>query len=307
MMLSAMVTLKNQIVTFMNAIVEIKNRLAYVRPFSDFMCILESEASGKSIPSYIRSIEFRNVSFKYPHSSDYALKEINFKVKPNQKIAIVGKNGSGKTTLIKLLMRFYQPSEGSIFLNGVDINEYDIKEYRKLFSTVFQDYSTFAFTLGENISLNNSYDTARMNVALEKSGLLSLVKRCPNGLATHISRRFNDNGIDFSGGELQKIAIARAIYKDGQLLVLDEPNAAMDSKSEIELYSNISSFSIGKIVLFITHRLASVLFCDRILVLKDGKLVGDGEHANLIDTVEEYRTLFNAQKDLYKDTKIERN
>ena len=146
-----------------------------------------------------------------------------------------------------------------------------------------------------------------MNVALEKSGLLSLVKRCPNGLATHISRRFNDNGIDFSGGELQKIAIARAIYKDGQLLVLDEPNAAMDSKSEIELYSNISSFSIGKIVLFITHRLASVLFCDRILVLKDGKLVGDGEHANLIDTVEEYRTLFNAQKDLYKDTKIERN
>lgn len=245
-------------------------------------------------------IECRNVSFKYPGSDDYVLKNINMKFKIGTKMAIVGKNGSGKTTFIKLLCRLYDPTEGEILLNGINIKKYNYLDYLNIFSIVFQDYSMLGFTLGENVAMNSNYDEDLVKDSLEKVGFTLKLKKLKNGLNTYISKNYDKNGVDFSGGETQKIAIARAVYKNSPFVILDEPTAALDPIAEAEIYSKFNELVQDKTTMYISHRLSSCKFCDEILVFDNGNVVEQGSHETLVKNKNgKYYELWNAQAQYY--------
>lgn len=256
----------------------------------------------KSISVHVdHTIEFKNVSFKYPKAKNYSLKNINIKICNKDHIAIVGKNGSGKSTFVKLLCRLYDPQEGQILLDGIDIKQYDYKEYLKLFSVVFQDYKLFAYTLGENIAVNKEFDSGRINQCLESVGLLDRVSQMPKGIYTCLYKRFDSEGVEISGGEAQKIAIARALYKDGPYVVLDEPTAALDPLSEFEIFSDLNKLIEKKTAIYISHRLSSCKFCDKILVFDEGELIQTGSHEQLISQNGKYAELWSAQAFSYNN------
>ena len=241
-------------------------------------------------------IEFKNVSFKYPGSDTYALKNLSMKLNIGQRLAVVGMNGSGKTTMIKLLCRLYDPTEGEITLNGFDIKKYDYDEYLRIFSVVFQDFKLFSFNLGQNVATAVDYDADKVQRYLELAGLTSL----PNGLETPLYKDFDDDGIEISGGEAQKIALARALYKDSPFIILDEPTAALDPVAEYEVYSKFNDIAGGKTAVYISHRLSSCRFCDDIAVFHQGELIERGNHDTLIsDTDSKYYELWNAQAQYY--------
>lgn len=246
------------------------------------------------------TIEFRNVSFKYPASENYALKNVSFKIKSGESLAVVGMNGSGKTTFIKLLCRLYELDEGEILLNGKNVKEYDYHEYMNIFSILFQDFKLFSFSLGENISLRNTYDAALAEQCLENVGFGERYSNFEKGLETYVYKNFDDNGIEVSGGEAQKIALARVLYKDSPFIILDEPTAALDPISEYEIYSKFNEMADGKTAVFISHRLSSCRFCEQIAVFHEGELVQHGDHSNLIsDESGKYHELWNAQAQYY--------
>ena len=207
-------------------------------------------------------VEFRDVSFRYPNTEAYALRHVSMKFRIGEKLAVVGRNGSGKTTFIKLLCRLYDPTEGEILLNGVDIRKYDYAEYHALFSVVFQDFRLFAFSLGQNVTAGADVDRARAEVCLREAGLGERLLCMPDGLDTMLYRDFDPHGVVISGGEAQKIAIARALYKNAPFLVLDEPTAALDPVSEYEVYRKFNAISGGKTALYISHRLAAAVFTE---------------------------------------------
>lgn len=245
-------------------------------------------------------IEFKNVSFKYPGSDNYALKNISFKLKIGEHIAFVGHNGSGKSTFIKLLCRLYDPTEGEILLNGIDIKKYDINEYMSLFSVVFQDFSLFSVPLSQNITTSTEYDREKLFDCLEKSGADKFVNSMKNRENTVLYKNFDDDGVEISGGEAQKIAIARALYRDAPFVVLDEPTAALDPISEFEVYSRFNEFTSGKTAIYISHRLSSCRFCDKILVFEKGHIVQFGTHEQLLsDDDGMYSKLWNSQAKYY--------
>ena len=245
-------------------------------------------------------IEFRNVSFKYPNTEAYALRNVNLKFKVGEKLAVVGMNGSGKTTFIKLLCRLYDPTEGEILLNGVNIKKYDYNEYLSIFSVVFQDFKLFAFSLGQNIAAGAHYDKKKATACLKKAGFENRLSTMPNGLETVIYHNFDPSGIEISGGEAQKIALARALYKDAPFIILDEPTAALDPVSEYEVYSKFNDISGSKTAIYISHRLASCRFCDEILVFDAGYIVQHGTHEVLLaQTGGKYSELWNAQAQYY--------
>lgn len=245
-------------------------------------------------------IEFRNVFFAYPGTDKYVLKNFSCKLLPNKRFAIVGMNGSGKTTMIKLLCRLYDPQEGHIFLNGKDIREYDYDEYLALFSVVFQDFRLFPFSLGQNVAAGMEYDAAKVQVALEKVGFGERLRTMDKGCETILYKNFTNAGVEISGGEAQKIAIARAVYKDAPIVVLDEPTAALDPLAEQEVYTKFDSISTGKTTVYISHRLSSCKFCDEILVLHNGQLVQQGNHNTLVNQRDgKYYELWNAQASHY--------
>ena len=244
-------------------------------------------------------IEFENVSFKYPGTDRYVLQNISFTVDHGEKISIVGKNGSGKTTLIKLILRLYEPTEGRILLNGRNISEYDYKEYLEMFAPILQDYKVFAFTLKENIVFDREYDEERLIRILEESGLGDKLKTLPDGVMTPIYKQFEENGVEFSGGENQKVAIARAIYKDSPVILLDEPTANLDPIAEFDIYSLIYNMLKNKTSFFISHRLASCRFCNRIFMIDDGRLIGDGNHDELMQSCSLYNEMFTKQAEFY--------
>ena len=209
-------------------------------------------------------------------------------------------NGSGKTTMIKLLCRLYDPTEGIITLNGVDIKEYRYDEYLGIFSVVFQDFTLLDFTLGQNIASDAKFDMDETNKILHKSGAGELLNTLPQGLDTYIYKRFDENVVEISGGEAQKIALARALYKNTPFIILDEPTATLDPISEFEIYSNINEIASGKTVVFISHRLSSCRFCDDIAVFNKGELVQRGNHDTLVNDKEGmYHVLWNAQAQYY--------
>lgn len=245
-------------------------------------------------------VEFRDVSFRYPNTEAYALRHINLKFKIGEKLAIVGANGSGKTTLIKLLCRLYDPTEGEILLNGVDIKKYDYDEYMSIFSVVFQDFKLFPFRLGEVVASSKVYDKERVEECLVKANFKERFLGLPDGVDTYLYKEYDNSGIEISGGEAQKIALARALYKDAPFILLDEPTAALDPVSEYEVYSNFNHISGDRTAVYISHRLASCRFCDKIAVFDAGELIQTGTHEGLLaDKAGKYHELWNAQAQYY--------
>lgn len=246
-------------------------------------------------------IEFENVSFKYPGSENFALRDVNFKFKAGKRLAVVGRNGSGKTTFIKLLCRLYDPTEGRILLNGKDIKTLDYDEYISLFSVVFQDFKLFAFKLGENVAGSKDYDEDLVLDCLNKAGFSENLKKM-GGLDTYLYKDFNENGVTVSGGEAQKIAIARALYKNAPFIVLDEPTAALDPIAEAEIYEKFDGIAGDKTSVYISHRLSSCKFCDEIAVFDDGSLIQLGTHEDLLaDENGKYFELWHSQAKYYVD------
>ncbi len=254
------------------------------------------------------SIEFRNVSFKYPGTEQYALKNFSMKLIIGEKLAIVGMNGSGKTTMIKLLCRLYDPQEGEILLNGVDIKKFKQEEYNMLFSVVFQDFVLYPFLLAQNVAVSDTYDSESVRKCLEDADFGVRLNSMEKGLNTYLYKDYDDEGIEISGGEAQKIAIARAIYKKAPFILLDEPTAALDPLAEYEIYSNFDKIAGTKTAVYISHRLSSCRFCEKIAVFHEGELVQLGSHEELVaDKNGKYYELWSAQAQYYGEDKVRHN
>jgi ATP-binding cassette subfamily B protein len=248
-------------------------------------------------------IEFHTVSFKYPGNDEYSLKNFSLKLNIGQKLAIVGMNGSGKTTMIKLLCRLYDPTEGEITLNGIDIKKYNYEEYINIFSVVFQDFKLYSFRLAENIACSTTIDKGLAEQMLHKVGIGERYKKMEEGLDTYLYNDY-DKGVEISGGEAQKIALTRALYKNAPFILLDEPTAALDPISEFEIYSKFNELVGDKTAIYISHRLSSCRFCDDIAVFHQGELIQRGNHNALIsDQNGRYYELWNAQAQYYADDK----
>lgn len=245
-------------------------------------------------------VEFRDVSFQYPGTGRYVLKHVNLKFTIGEKLAVVGMNGSGKTTFIKLMCRLYDPTEGEILLNGVNIQKYDYDEYMSIFSVVFQDFRLFSFSLGQNISASATYDSEKVTECLKKAGFDKRLESLPNDLETFLYKDFDTDGVEISGGEAQKLALARALYKDAPFIILDEPTAALDPLSEYEVYSKFNEIAGDKTAIYISHRLSSCRFCDKIAVFHAGEIIQTGTHDELLaDNEGKYYQLWNAQAQYY--------
>lgn len=283
--------------------VKIRMESQYLSFFYDYMEIKNKRYEG-TIPTEKRDdnifeIEFRDVSFKYANSETWALRHVNQKITLGTKNAVVGKNGAGKTTFIKLLCRLYEPSEGQILLNGVDIRYYDYEEYAKLFAIVFQDFNLFSFALGENVSGSVDYDKGRATKCLEEAGFRERLAKMEKGLDTPLYQYSDENGVEISGGEAQKIAIARSLYKDAPFVIMDEPTSALDPVAEYEIYQNFDKMVEGKTSIYISHRMSSCRFCDNIIVFDEGKIIEQGSHDKLMDAGGLYSELWNAQAQYY--------
>ena len=244
-------------------------------------------------------LAFENVSFHYPGKEELVLKEVNCRLRIRGKLAVVGRNGAGKTTFIKLLCRLYEPTQGRITLNGVDIRKYDEEEYRRLFGVVFQDFRLFAFPVWENITAGFARSDERIWEALRQADAGELAKRLPQGLDTFLYKNVED-GVEISGGEAQKLALARALYKDAPVVILDEPTAALDPKAEAEIYAHFNKMVEGRTSIYISHRMSSCRFCDDIIVFEDGRIVERGSHETLFAAGGSYARMWNAQARYYE-------
>ena len=283
--------------------VQMEVQSKYLSFFYDYMQIENKRYDG-TIPTEKRDdnvfeIEIRDVSFKYDNSETWALRHVNQKITLGTKNAVVGKNGAGKTTFIKLLCRLYEPTEGQILLNGVDIRYYDYKDYAKLFSIVFQDFNLFSFPLGENVASGAAYDRQRVLECLDKAGFTDRLNRLEKGLETNLYQYSDENGVEISGGEAQKLAIARALYKDAPFVILDEPTSALDPVAEFEIYQNFDNMVKDKTSIYISHRMSSCRFCDNIIVFDEGQVVEQGSHDKLMTSGGLYSQLWNAQAQYY--------
>ena len=246
------------------------------------------------------TIEFRNVSFRYPGSETDVLENVSITLHAGRKQALVGANGAGKTTFVKLLCRLYDPTEGQILLDGTDIREYDYDQYLNLFSFVFQDFKLFALPLGQNIAASEACDTERAEDCIRKAALENRYREMPDGLETWLYHDLSEKGVEISGGEAQKIALARALYKGSPVIVLDEPTAALDPIAEAQVYAGFSSMVEDRTAVYISHRLSSCQFCDEITVFDKGRIVQQGTHAELLENPEgKYRELWDAQAQYY--------
>lgn len=281
---------------------EMSQMCRYLEPYLEFDALKSTRSNGKRTldSSLTPTLEFRGVSFKYPKSDAYALKDVNITIKAGEKLSIVGLNGAGKTTFIKLLTRLYEPTEGGIYLNGINILEYDLKSYLELMSVVFQDFKLLAFSVKENIVFDEEVDDDSVISILKEAGFEQDLNKLPKGIHTPIYKTFEEDGIEFSGGQSQKIAIARAIYKDSPLVILDEPTSALDPIAEYEIYRRFNELVGEKTTIYISHRLSSCLFCDQIAVFKDGRMVEYGTHQDLIHQNDGlYQEMYQAQAQYY--------
>lgn len=299
----ALLNLSNGISLLIECLGEMKHNTKFLDILYEFLDTDNNMETGtlpvnKGLDSEYE-IEIRNLSFKYPETDEWALKNISMKFNIGERLAIVGANGSGKTTLIKLLCRLYDPIEGEILLNGVNIKEYDYKEYMSIFSVVFQDFKLFALPLGENISTLIDYDEERIYKVLEDVGLDIDKGNFPDKLDTYLYKDISEEGVEVSGGEGQKIAIARALYDDSPFVILDEPTASLDPIAEADIYERLNEIIKDKTAIFISHRLSSCRFADRIIVFDKGEIVEDGGHNVLLKKKGIYSELWESQAKHY--------
>ena len=291
------------IMMFANTLGKLKEILPLAR---DYFKILEAESTmiyGNRELDLTNGfeIEFNNVSFKYPKSDIYALKQINLKISNGEKLAVVGRNGSGKTTFIKLLCRLYDVDEGEILINGINIKEYTRDSLNKLYSIVFQDYKILSLTVADNISANDECDKDMLNSALDKANIKDRIEAMPQTEKTYLYKDLDKSGVEISGGEAQKLALARALYKNAPVVVLDEPTAALDALAESKLYGDFDKLIGNKTAVYISHRLSSTQFCDKVAMFKDGGIVEYGTHSELMDKGGEYADMFSVQAQYYID------
>lgn len=304
MYLGAISTFSSTLIEILHIVVYLRGFVPYYEAVDSFLNLPNKMRAGTitDVPETIDSIEFRNVSFKYENQPEYALKNVNIVINKNEKLSVVGENGAGKTTFIKLLCRLYAPTEGEILINGININDIDYDKYMEYLSVVFQDYKLFSFSLKENVAVSDAENVSDEDVeyCLKQSGFGDKLSTLPDGVETYIHKDFNDRGFDPSGGEGQKIAMARAFYKNAKLVILDEPTAALDPRAEYELYKKFDMLVKDKTAIYISHRLSSARFCDKIAVFDKGKLIEYGSHDELMAKNQKYAELYNMQAKYYK-------
>lgn len=287
-------------------IAHIRAQNLYINDFRDFLEIDNNNKINETMQIPIKTpyeIEFKNVSFKYPGSEKYVYKNLSLKIKAGQRLAIVGVNGAGKTTFVKLLTRLYDPNEGKILINGVDISTLNKEEYFKLFSVVFQEIKMFAFSIAENVALatGNDLDRAKVEECIKKANIDGKINSLEKGMDTSLLKILDSTGIELSGGENQRLALARALYKDGEIIVLDEPTAALDPIAEYNIYNSFNDMIGEKTAIYISHRLASTRFCDVIAFFENGEIQEYGTHDELLALNGKYAEMFNVQACYYKD------
>lgn len=276
--------------------------ISKLRTFMEYQECIPENTDGILPDKNIRSIEFRNVSFSYGNGKSI-IKNLSFIIKGNMSIALVGHNGAGKTTIIKLLLRFYDPTEGKILVNGIDIKEYNLRAYRELFTTAFQDVKIFANTVRYNLLMGEKIENEDENIrkALTDAGLFSRIQQLPNGVDTILTKEFSSEGAILSGGELQKLIVARAFIKnEASIAIFDEPSSALDPISENEIFERIMQFTKNKIGIYISHRLSSVKNADSVLMLDNGEIIEQGTHEELMNMKGEYSKIYKLQQQNYK-------
>ena len=255
-------------------------------------------AVDKGVPY---TIALKDVTFRYPGSEREIFSHLNLTLHSGERLAVVGANGAGKTTLVKILCGFYEPDEGEVLLNGVNIKEYDRRDYYRLFAAIFQDFSLLAGDVAENVaSFERKIDMDRVRDCIGKAGLDKKIEELPEGYHTHLVKEVYEDAAEFSGGEMQRLMMARLLYKDSPVMILDEPTAALDAIAESDIYQKYQELTRGKSSVFISHRLASTRFCDRIILLEDGKIVEEGTHEELLARGKAYARLFAIQSRYYR-------
>lgn len=301
-------TFSSALTQFLNSVGHFKECSMQIDDFRSFMDLPDDEnADCIPVPNVSQyTFKFSNVCYKYQGADDYALKDLNLTLNAGEKLAVVGLNGAGKTTFIKLLLRLYEPTEGTISLNGIDIRRFRRSEYYGLFAPVFQNVELFAFPMSENVSMKNPSDTDRRlaEKCLAKAGMKEKIDSLPEGVDTQLLKVIHDGGVDLSGGERQKLALARALYKNAPVIVLDEPTAALDALAEYELYRNFNDIIGDKSAVYISHRLSSTRFCDKIAMFKSGELIEYGTHEELLLTGGAYAEMFEIQAQYYKNEEV---
>lgn len=305
---ASLTNISNSVLNFTDYYLEFRINAPYIKKAFEFLELPNKMYQG-SLTTEKRSdrqydVEFKDVSFKYPAAERWALRHVNIKFKVGTRLAVVGENSSGKTTFIKLLCRLYDPQEGEILLNGIDIKKYNPKDYMGVFSVVFQDYFLLSQPLGENVACAKEYDRALAEKCLRDAGFGERLDSLPNGLDTYVYKEYEQDGVQFSGGEAQKIAIARALYKNAPFIILDEPTAALDPIAEADIYSQFDEITGDKTAIYISHRLSSCRFCDEIAVFDDGKIVELGTHDGLLASNGKYKALWEAQAGYYAEDEI---
>lgn len=304
MCISAVTSFADAMRTLMDRMTEIRAYDLYYERLDEYMHIPQRMRNGRRlpVPDQKHRFEFCDVGFRYQGAENWALRHVNLLIEPGQRLAIVGENGSGKSTFVKLLCRLYAPTEGTILMDGIDIQEYDYDQYLKVFSTLFQDFQLFDCSICDNILLGKPMDANLLNQIIEQVGLCQKISELPHGLNTTVGRKFDEEGFLPSGGEAQKIVLARALYKNSPVFILDEPTAAMDPRAEYELYQSFDSLVVQKTTIYISHRLSVCRFCDQIAVFHQGKLVEYGTHERLMADSARYAELYSMQAQYYTES-----
>ncbi|MCD7831495.1 MAG: ABC transporter ATP-binding protein/permease [Firmicutes bacterium] len=302
--MSAVDSLSSALGAVFEQYLELSTQSLNIQDYIEFVNIPSKQKNcGHKIPEFRQGsvIEFHDVSFKYPGSDRYAVKDLNLKIRCGERLSVVGENGSGKSTFIKLLTRLYFPQDGEITLDGVNINEFEGEEYQKIFSAVFQDFNLYPFSMGENVTLSNESDTERLDTVYVRCGLDELEEELSYGSDTEVGKNIDPEGFEPSGGEGQKIAIARAIYHDAPVYLLDEPTAALDPLSEYKIYKQFNEMVGDRCAVLITHRLSAVALADKVAVFDDGHVAEYGTHSELYEMGGIYRDMFDKQAEFYRE------
>lgn len=281
---------------------ELSQMALYFQNLRDFFDYEPKITNGEKEAEEFQSLEFKNVTFKYPDTSKVILKNVSFKINKGETIAVVGINGAGKSTLVKLLLRFYDPDEGEVLYNGINVKEYNVASLRNAFATVFQDYKNFAVSVNENIVCHECNDEEKKlaEKALRQSGVWEKISSLPKGADTVLTREFEIDGAGLSGGENQKVSAARLFARDFEIAILDEPSSALDPIAEYKMYENLVEVTKNKTVIYISHRLSSAVLSDRIFVLGNGTILESGSHTELMEQNGEYSKMFTLQASSYK-------